>query len=304
MLILGIESSCDDTSIALLDCSDKGCFVLSEKTASQIDVHKKYGGVVPEIAAQIYGFVVSQSFDRKAPNNYLMVDVGAGTIDSSLFHVKPARGGRWDFEFFTSVVEPHGVTNLHRVSVDWWAQTLRQNGATDALINEVLLGKFDADRQAPLPESFTGYFSGLSVDFCKGVATPDEEFFDKKVVAQVRGKTLWRTWKDGFMNQSALTGIPMFLCGGGARMRYYQGIEPALAAKSGFRWLQADPWVMGFPDDLEADGLDLANYDRLSVAYGLSQLEVGKVVRALPPPKIQAPQISNWKDHYIDKDQC
>lgn len=260
--------------------------------------------VVPEIAAQIYGFVVSQSFDKKAPNNYLMVDVGAGTIDSSLFHVKPARGGRWDFEFFTSVVEPNGVTNLHRVRVDWWAQTLRQNGATDALINEVLLGKFDADRQAPLPESFTDYFSGLSVDFREGVETPDEEFFDKRVVDQVRGKTLWRTWKDEFMDQSALTGIPMFLCGGGARMRYYQGIKSELAAKPGYRWLQADPRVMGFPEDLEADGLDLADYDRMSVAYGLSQLEVGKIVRALPPPKIQTAQISNWGDRYIDKDQC
>ena len=49
--------------------------------------------VIPEIAAQIYGFVVSTAFDRKATNIYLMVDVGAGTVDSSLFRVKPARGG-------------------------------------------------------------------------------------------------------------------------------------------------------------------------------------------------------------------
>ncbi len=54
MLILGIESSCDDTAVALLDCSAKGCFVISEKTASQIDIHKKYGGVVPEIAGRMH----------------------------------------------------------------------------------------------------------------------------------------------------------------------------------------------------------------------------------------------------------
>ncbi|HLD61081.1 MAG TPA: tRNA (adenosine(37)-N6)-threonylcarbamoyltransferase complex transferase subunit TsaD [Patescibacteria group bacterium] len=54
MLILGIESSCDDTSVALLDCSDQGHVVLSEKTASQIDIHKKYGGVVPEIAGRMH----------------------------------------------------------------------------------------------------------------------------------------------------------------------------------------------------------------------------------------------------------
>ncbi|KKS70560.1 MAG: putative tRNA threonylcarbamoyladenosine biosynthesis protein Gcp [Candidatus Magasanikbacteria bacterium GW2011_GWE2_42_7] len=54
MYILGIESSCDDTSVALLDCSDDGFVVLAEKTASQVDVHKKYGGVVPELAGRMH----------------------------------------------------------------------------------------------------------------------------------------------------------------------------------------------------------------------------------------------------------
>jgi N6-L-threonylcarbamoyladenine synthase len=54
MLILGIESSCDDTSVALLDCSKQGHIVLFEKTASQIGIHKKYGGVVPEIAGRMH----------------------------------------------------------------------------------------------------------------------------------------------------------------------------------------------------------------------------------------------------------
>ena len=54
MLILGIESSCDDTSVALMDCSKRGCFVVKELTASQIEVHKKYGGVVPEIAGRLH----------------------------------------------------------------------------------------------------------------------------------------------------------------------------------------------------------------------------------------------------------
>lgn len=52
MIILGIESSCDDTSVALIEASEKGFLILSEKTASQIDIHKKYGGVVPEIAGR------------------------------------------------------------------------------------------------------------------------------------------------------------------------------------------------------------------------------------------------------------
>jgi N6-L-threonylcarbamoyladenine synthase len=54
MYILGIESSCDDTSVALLHSSEAGQFVISEKTASQIDVHKQYGGVVPEVAGRLH----------------------------------------------------------------------------------------------------------------------------------------------------------------------------------------------------------------------------------------------------------
>jgi N6-L-threonylcarbamoyladenine synthase len=49
MLVLGIESSCDETAAAVV--SD-GRFLLSNVVASQIDVHSRYGGVVPEIASR------------------------------------------------------------------------------------------------------------------------------------------------------------------------------------------------------------------------------------------------------------
>jgi len=52
MKILSIESSCDDTSVTLLEADDEGFLPLEEKTASQIEVHEKYGGVVPEIAGR------------------------------------------------------------------------------------------------------------------------------------------------------------------------------------------------------------------------------------------------------------
>ena len=49
MLILGIESSCDETAAAVL--RDGRC-ILSNVIASQVAVHKKYGGVVPELASR------------------------------------------------------------------------------------------------------------------------------------------------------------------------------------------------------------------------------------------------------------
>lgn len=49
MLVLGIESSCDETSVAVIN--DQFA-ILSNVIISQIDIHKQYGGVVPEIAAR------------------------------------------------------------------------------------------------------------------------------------------------------------------------------------------------------------------------------------------------------------
>jgi N6-L-threonylcarbamoyladenine synthase len=49
MLILGIETSCDETAAAVVR---DGKQVLSDVIASQVDFHKKYGGVVPEIASR------------------------------------------------------------------------------------------------------------------------------------------------------------------------------------------------------------------------------------------------------------
>ncbi|MDS0528110.1 tRNA (adenosine(37)-N6)-threonylcarbamoyltransferase complex transferase subunit TsaD [Clostridium sp. SHJSY1] len=50
-LILSIESSCDETSAAVVK---NGREVLSNIIASQIDTHKKYGGVVPEVASRMH----------------------------------------------------------------------------------------------------------------------------------------------------------------------------------------------------------------------------------------------------------
>jgi N6-L-threonylcarbamoyladenine synthase len=48
-LILGIESSCDETAAAVVAGGER---ILSNVVASQIDIHRKYGGVVPELASR------------------------------------------------------------------------------------------------------------------------------------------------------------------------------------------------------------------------------------------------------------
>ena len=52
-LILGIETSCDETAASIITENDKGIpTVLSNIVSSQVDVHKEFGGVVPELAAR------------------------------------------------------------------------------------------------------------------------------------------------------------------------------------------------------------------------------------------------------------
>lgn len=49
MLVLGIESSCDETGAAVIK---DGRYLLSNVVASQIEIHNRYGGVVPEVASR------------------------------------------------------------------------------------------------------------------------------------------------------------------------------------------------------------------------------------------------------------
>lgn len=52
MRILGIETSCDETSVALLEVKGGRADVTKEMTASQVLTHAEFGGVVPEVAAR------------------------------------------------------------------------------------------------------------------------------------------------------------------------------------------------------------------------------------------------------------
>jgi len=52
MIILGIETSCDETAASVIEGRGGKIKVLSNIVSSQIEIHKKYGGVVPEVAAR------------------------------------------------------------------------------------------------------------------------------------------------------------------------------------------------------------------------------------------------------------
>ena len=75
MIYLGIESSCDETAAAVVAFRDGRLSVLSNIVASQIETHRLYGGVVPEIASRAHAEAISR-VTKKA-----LAEAGVGVKD-------------------------------------------------------------------------------------------------------------------------------------------------------------------------------------------------------------------------------
>ncbi len=94
--ILAIESSCDDTSVAIVR---NGREVLSNVISSQIDIHAKFGGVVPEVASRNHLLAISNIVDRALLESKLTlsdidavaVTYGAGLVGSLMVGVNYAK---------------------------------------------------------------------------------------------------------------------------------------------------------------------------------------------------------------------
>ncbi len=95
--ILGIETSCDETAAAVVY---DGTFVASNVIASQIKIHEKFGGVVPEIASRKHMEIISQVVDEALKNasvNFNDIDAIAvtntpGLVGALLVGVSYAKG--------------------------------------------------------------------------------------------------------------------------------------------------------------------------------------------------------------------
>ena len=71
MKILGIESSCDETAAAIVEDGKK---LLSNVVVSQIDIHKEYGGVIPEIAARSHIEAINPVINKALAEANLTID--------------------------------------------------------------------------------------------------------------------------------------------------------------------------------------------------------------------------------------
>jgi N6-L-threonylcarbamoyladenine synthase len=72
--VLGIETSCDECSASVVEQSGTGARVLSLATHSQIQIHRPYGGVVPEIASRNHLETVNAMIDQALAEAGLSID--------------------------------------------------------------------------------------------------------------------------------------------------------------------------------------------------------------------------------------
>lgn len=141
MIILGIESSCDETSVAILERKDGYFIVRSHFVASQVKTHAKFGGVVPEVAARMHLEVMLPGLNAALKEakvglkelNAIAVTAGPGLMSSLMVGVEVARTLSW-------------ATKTPLVAVNHLAGHLYANWLPDAEGNtpEILKAPFPA----------------------------------------------------------------------------------------------------------------------------------------------------------------
>ncbi len=98
--IIAIESSCDETAVAIIENGSK---ILSSVVATQIAIHEKYGGVIPEVASRIHVENISVVLKEALEKAELIIDdidaisvtVGPGLIGSLHVGVTAAKTLAW-----------------------------------------------------------------------------------------------------------------------------------------------------------------------------------------------------------------
>ena len=96
MKILGIETSCDETAAAVVE---DGAIILSNQIASQVEIHARYGGIVPEVASRQHILAIIPIIEQamaEAKANWsdldgVAVTIGPGLAGSLLVGVNVAK---------------------------------------------------------------------------------------------------------------------------------------------------------------------------------------------------------------------
>ncbi len=220
-------------------------------------IHPDAIGLFPEFVAQVTGYVRSP---LRRPDLHALVDVGAGTVDVTVFNVHES-DGEDRYPIFAKSVKPLGVQYLvmHRL------RESRYDGGWQPEAQDI-----------PPPDLEFAVRVGLSNEAMRKIDYPFRKQVYQQIIDQLsytkkRRYPKSRRWDDG---------VPMFLCGGGAKVKFYSQIITSMEEAG--RPYKLTRVQLPKPDRLLAEGVSDDGYDRLSVAYGLSfdAFDIGEIQKA------------------------
>ena len=242
------------------------------KLNSTCSVHQDQIGIYPEIAAQIFGFINSD-FRDPSQNTFLLVDVGGGTVDAALFQVIDQADGGTKFIFRACAVEALGVFMLHRERIHWLVDQLFQLGSCQQLVEKLRLMHINNTMPEKIPGLITEYLTGVKYP----ELTSDSIFYNAfslmlwdNIIMAVKnrfGKIIDKNKRLQFM-----------LSGGGRTIGLYNKFIKFINSPKSNSQLRLHQIEMGLPRSLDAQHIGLTEFHRLSVAYGLSFMNIGEVI--------------------------
>ncbi len=241
-------------------------------------IHPEKIGLFPEFVAQINGYVRSPS---RNPGLHALVDVGAGTVDITVFNVHKNDDGDDMFPIFAKCVKPLGVTFLFKHRLD------KSNYAGDQKIDS-FENPPNAIDCAKMLQTTAEKLQEIDIPFRAELAGAFDEQLNHTRTQQVPlAPTIDHSGNESasFLRQQGEEeeGVPFFICGGGARVAFYADIFQKLAS---LRKLPHDGkscklsvTAIPKPEKLQAENILPEDYHRLSVAYGLSfdALDTGEI---------------------------
>ncbi|MCO4875595.1 hypothetical protein VOI32_00940 [Paraburkholderia caribensis] len=258
--------------------------------------------VVPEVSAQLHGFMTAARWDWRTRPVMLLVDVGAGTVDSALFHVRAPDNGDGQLTFYSSQVQQNGVMNLHRARVASLNEMVPSGDEHQDAREYLRSISHPTDRLRPIPESIDQYLPGYQGTDA-GIDTAFQiDRYRRQVASCITDAKVGKG-----ISVRQLTRVPLLLCGGGSRMRFYGSIDKLINNTPGWH-VSVELMKLPVPRELADSGWHGDEFDRLSVAYGLSlsgdsERSLGKIVRAIEVPDVESYRRKDVADRYISKDQ-
>ena len=218
------------------------------------NLHPEAISVFPEFVAQVTGYVRSP---LRQPNLHLLIDVGAGTLDVTTFNVHE-EDQEDRFPIFAKAIKPLGTNFLirHRIK----GKAFKEN----------------IDPFSPVPEKHR--FAELLQIKLEEMEEIDEPF--RQQVNKVLGELIRYTKNRRHpISERWESGVPVFLCGGGANCDVFQEIFHSESGK--LAGVPIKLIKLPKPDQLISQEISKSDYDRISVAYGLSfdPLDIGEITR-------------------------